>query len=112
MSYGLALPGVFLYSGDTKPIPEVITSLAPNSEIIFHDLSLSNQPSHTFIGELAAYTPEVLARCYFYHLKDENDIKKVEHAGYDAVRPGQTFNLQQYPEHTRKVAETDLQMVE
>lgn len=73
-SYGLCLRGRFLYSGDTKPIPEMIAYLASQGEVIFHDLSLFNQPSHTFLEELNQYPDTILARCVFYHLSKESDL--------------------------------------
>lgn len=92
-SYGLALSGKFLYSGDTKPIPEVINFHASNGELIFHDLSLTNQPSHTFVDELTCYTKNVLSRCWFYHLSNADDVQQCEERGFNVVKPNQTFTL-------------------
>ena len=92
-SFGLSLPGVFLYSGDTKPIPEIINHLASQGEVIFHDLSLSAQPSHTYISEIKQYTENVLSRCYFYHLGSKRDQEYCEAQGLNIVRAGDTFVL-------------------
>lgn len=92
-SFGLTLPGKFLYSGDTKPIPEIINSLASQGERIFHDLSTFDQPSHTYIGELNAYTDNVLSRCVFYHLANDADRRKCEKKGLKVVSDGETFTL-------------------
>lgn len=94
-SFGLSLPGVFLYSGDTKPIPEIINHLASQGEIIFHDLSLFPQPSHTHIDELPQYTKNVLSRCYFYHLSSEKDHLICAEKGLKLVKPGDSFRFGQ-----------------
>lgn len=80
-SFGIALRGVFLYTGDTKPIPEIINHLASQGELIFHDLSLFNQPSHTYIDELTCYTPSVLSRCVFYHLSNHEQVASCRKKG-------------------------------
>ena len=46
-AFGLALEGRFLYTGDTRPIPEVVNCFASHGEPIFHDCALSANPSHT-----------------------------------------------------------------
>lgn len=92
-SFGICLPGRFLYSGDTKPIPEIINSLASQGELIFHDLSMTDQPSHTHFGELCAYTDNILSRCVFYHLSGTEDIRLCEEKGLRVVKPNEKFNL-------------------
>jgi ribonuclease BN (tRNA processing enzyme) len=92
-SFGVSLPGRFLFSGDTKPIPEVINTIARNGEVIFHDLSLSNQPSHTYIEELCTYPKSVIDRCRFYHLGSREQISTVESLGYSVCRQGETIPL-------------------
>lgn len=92
-SFGIALPGVFLYTGDTKPIPEVINSIASQGEVIFHDLSMSNQPSHTWIEELHAYTENVLSRCVFYHLANPGDVQRCKDKGLRVVETTGFFTL-------------------
>lgn len=81
-SFGIALPGVFFYSGDTKPIPEVINTFASNDETIFHDMSLSHQPSHSYLDEiLVAYKQDILTRCLFYHLSKNEDREALSKMG-------------------------------
>lgn len=92
-SFGIAVPGKFLYSGDTKPIPEIINYHASQGEWIFHDLSLAKQPSHTYIDELDCYTDNVLSRCAFYHLGNNVDIIECERRGLRVVRPDEIFEL-------------------
>tara|TARA_B100000700_G_scaffold330947_1_gene460215 strand:+ start:1070 stop:1786 length:717 start_codon:yes stop_codon:yes gene_type:complete len=92
-SFGISLPGRFLYTGDTKPIPEIINSLASQGETIFHDLSMNDQPSHTYIGELNRYTSNVLSRCVFYHLANRDDQRECESRGLRVVRQSDTFEI-------------------
>lgn len=92
-SYGISVPGKFLYSGDTKPIPEIINYHASQGEMIFHDLSLSEQPSHTHINELDCYTENVLSRCVFYHLSNKDAVDECKRRGLNVVSPNSTFTL-------------------
>ena len=93
-AYGLALPGVFLYSGDTRPIPEVLSLWAAGSEPVFHDASLRGNPSHTGLEDLEReYSPEQRGRMVLYHLGGEEDCQAAEAAGYRVARPGDVFTL-------------------
>lgn len=93
-SYGICLPGVFLFSGDTKPIPEVILSIASHGEVIFHDLSLNEQPSHTHYVELVScYPKSILERCQFYHLSTSKDIDACHQKGLRVVPVGEPIKL-------------------
>jgi ribonuclease BN (tRNA processing enzyme) len=67
-AFGLALMGSFLYTGDTRPIPDVLRRFAPGQETIFHDCALTPSPSHTGLSDLFEnYDPEVLQRIICYH---------------------------------------------
>lgn len=87
-SYGICLPGRFLYTGDTKPIPEKIAGFASQGETIFHDLSLSEQPSHTFLNELSQYPKSIIERCFFYHLSCARDVEVCRQKGLRIVDSG------------------------
>lgn len=87
-SYGLSLPGKFLFSGDTKPIPEVVTSLASQGEIIFHDASASIQPSHSYLNEiLQSYSENYRERMWLYHLANKDSQKVAKEMGFQVVEP-------------------------
>jgi len=67
-AYGLRLPGSLIWSGDTRPIPEVLRQYAQTGELIAHDCGLTGNPSHSGIDDLEReYPREWLARCIFYH---------------------------------------------
>ncbi len=93
-SFGLALPGRFFYSGDTRPIPEWVNALASQGESIFHDVTLVANPSHTGLEDLhREYSPEQLQRMVAYHLDSEESCRAVEAAGLRVARPGDVFAL-------------------
>ncbi|MHA7927495.1 MAG: MBL fold metallo-hydrolase [Marinobacter sp.] len=43
-AFGLALPGYFVYTGDTRPIPEQLVAHAGRGELIFHDATTTATP--------------------------------------------------------------------
>ncbi|MCV2884262.1 MBL fold metallo-hydrolase [Aestuariibacter sp. AA17] len=72
-SFALHMPGVLFYTGDTKPIPEILHYLV-GTEIIFHDCCIKSNPSHTSLDELLSqYDPSILNRIVVYHYSSEQD---------------------------------------
>ncbi len=94
-SFGLSLPGHFVFSSDTKPIPEVLNRYASSNELIFHDVSDRPQPSHTTIDELSAYEPRLLERMWFYHLPDANCEAILRKKGFNIVDARMMFEFTQ-----------------
>ena len=93
-AYGLALEGVFLYSGDTRPVPEIVNRFACRGEVVFHDCCVSESPSHTGLGELREeYTPGQVARMVLYHYESERAATCMEGHGYRVARRGDRFAL-------------------
>ena len=89
-AYGAALEGSFLYTGDTRPIPEIINHYACRGEPILHDCGLRQNPSHTGVHELAAhYQPEQLRRLVLYHYESQEAGDELEKLGYRVARPKQ-----------------------
>ncbi|MGB5832483.1 MAG: MBL fold metallo-hydrolase [Thiohalocapsa sp.] len=102
-AFGLSLEGVFLYSGDTRPIPEVINRYAKRGEWIFHDCCSVPNPSHTGVGDIRAeYKPEQWQRMVLYHYESEQAGALIENQGLRIVRRGQRFDLDQRPPLTTK----------
>ncbi|MDE1892909.1 MAG: MBL fold metallo-hydrolase [Pseudomonadota bacterium] len=67
-SYGLALDGSFVYTGDTRPIPELLARYAAGHELIAHDCSLVGNPSHSGIDDIEREYDAVLRqRMLLYH---------------------------------------------
>lgn len=93
-SFSLSLPGRFFYTGDTKPIPEVLHHHAAHGEVILHDCSLLTNPSHSGVQELAeSYEPSLLSRIRLYHYANEQEAKQLEREGFKVVRGGERIEL-------------------
>jgi len=91
--HGLALKGRFLFTGDTKAIPETIASIASQGEVIFHDISLFNQPSHMTLHELSQYPKNILDRLMFYHLDSCSDSETLKEKGLLCVKNGVMYQV-------------------
>lgn len=93
-SYALHLPGVLFYSGDTRPIPEILCHEMSGQERIFHDCGLQPNPSHTGLDDLAReYPPALRQRFVLYHYANEQAAATLEQAGYQVARPGDSISL-------------------
>jgi hypothetical protein len=67
-AYGLRLQGALTWSGDTRPIPEMLARFASDNELIAHDCGLHGNPSHTGVDDLEReYSAELQARMMLYH---------------------------------------------
>lgn len=95
-SYALQFPGYLFYSGDTRPIPELLHHVSLRSEIIFHDCGLHANPSHTGLEDLAReYRDDIRARLVLYHYDDADAGNALKQAGYDIAEPGKCFRITQ-----------------
>lgn len=93
-AYGVALNGAFLYTGDTRPIPEVVNAFGCHGELIFHDCGIGHNPSHTSIDEINKYyRPEQAERMVFYHYESLQAGREIEGRGYKIAAAGQRFLL-------------------
>ncbi|MCD9007510.1 MBL fold metallo-hydrolase [Luteimonas sp. XNQY3] len=93
-AYGLRLPGSLVWSGDTRPIPEMLARFADRDELVAHDCGLHGNPSHSGIDDLQReYPRELLARCVLYHYASEEDGAALEARGQRIARPGARFAL-------------------
>jgi len=82
-SYGLALDGSFVYTGDTRPIPEVLVHQAGDRGVIAHDCSLVGNPSHTGIDDIEREYPDALrSRLLLYHYGSAADGAALVARGY------------------------------
>lgn len=96
-SFGLALRGAFFYSGDSRPVPELMSRFASAEEIIFHDCAEIGSPAHSGLADLQReYPAEILTRTVAYHYESEEAARRLELAGVKVARPGQCFALK-YP---------------
>lgn len=93
-AYGLRLRGSFVYSGDTRPIPEMLACHADADETIVHDCAVHGNPSHTGIDDLEReYAPELQRRMVLYHYESERDGAELERRGHRIARPGEVLAL-------------------
>lgn len=93
-SQGLALRGAFVYTGDTRPIPEQLLLHAAGDELICHDCGLHPNPSHTGLADLAVEYPETLRRrLLLYHYGSDADGEALVAAGHRIARPGMRVEL-------------------
>lgn len=94
-AFGLALPGCFVYTGDTRPIPEQLIAHAGRGELIFHDATTSTNPAHTALDDLkreyAAH--KVLDRLVLYHFDSAAERQLAEAEGWKTVRLGVVYQF-------------------
>jgi ribonuclease BN (tRNA processing enzyme) len=93
-AFGLALEGRFVYTGDTRPIPETLNRFASRGERIFHDCGSVPNPSHTAIQDIQReYKEEQWRRMVFYHYESEAAGRLIEKAGFRVARRGERIAL-------------------
>jgi ribonuclease BN (tRNA processing enzyme) len=91
-AFGLALRGRFLYTGDTRPIPEALAAFAADGGPVFHDCALHANPSHTGVSDLARhYPPALRERLVLYHYESDTAGRALEAQGYRIARAGDAF---------------------
>jgi phosphoribosyl 1,2-cyclic phosphodiesterase len=82
-SFGVALRGAFAWTGDTRPIPEMLAQHAPPAALIAHDCALAGNPSHSGADDLdREYTKEQRARMVLYHYGSVADGVELAARGY------------------------------
>ena len=93
-AFGLALQSAFVFTGDTRPVPEVLAHYAAGQETVFHDCALHGNPSHTGIDDLGHfYSDEQRARLVLYHYESSLAGEQMRSRGYRVARAGEQFQL-------------------
>jgi ribonuclease BN (tRNA processing enzyme) len=93
-SFGLALGGSFAWTGDTRPIPEMLAVHAGDGEIVAHDCALHGNPSHTGVDDLSReYSEELRRRLVLYHYGSADDAAALERHGYRVARADEAIEL-------------------
>lgn len=93
-SFALHLAGVFFYSGDTRPIPEIIHHYCTQDETIFHDCSVIGNPSHSGIDDIIReYRQDILQRLFVYHYHHSNERQLFLNAGLQSVEANIAYDL-------------------
>ncbi len=93
-AFGLRLRGALVWTGDTRPIPEMLARFADDGELIAHDCGLHGNPSHTGVDDLEReYPRELLQRMMLYHYASEADAEVLRARGHRVARPGELLAL-------------------
>ena len=93
-AFGLRLRGSVVWTGDTRPIPEMLARFADAGELVAHDCGLHGNPSHSGIEDLEReYPPELLARCLLYHYASAADGEAMRARGHRVARAGEAVEL-------------------
>jgi len=93
-SWGLALWGSFVYTGDTRPIPEIIDNYGSGTELVAHDCGLKGNPSHTGLDDLQReYSQACRNRMVIYHYGSAQDGAALRESGLRVAEAGSRFEL-------------------
>lgn len=93
-SFGVGLDGSFAYTGDTRPIPEVLARYAGGGELMAHDCGLVGNPSHTGVDDLEREYPAALrSRLLLYHYGSAADGAALVARGYRIARANERIAL-------------------
>ncbi|UXA52288.1 MBL fold metallo-hydrolase [Xanthomonas prunicola] len=93
-AYGLRLKGALVWTGDTRPIPEMLKRYADDSELIAHDCGVHGNPSHTGVDDLEReYPQDLLSRMLLYHYASDADGDVLRARGHRVAVPGQYLAL-------------------
>jgi len=93
-SFGIALRGCFAWTGDTRPIPEMLEQHARGNTLVAHDCTLTGNPSHTGLEDLQREYPEPLRRrLLLYHYASAEDARELTRYGYRVAEPGMRYPL-------------------
>jgi ribonuclease BN (tRNA processing enzyme) len=88
-SFGVALNGSFAFTGDTRPIPEVLAQYAGSQELIAHDCGLVGNPSHTGVDDVEReYDAALRGRLLLYHYGSVADGTTLAARGYKVAATG------------------------
>lgn len=95
-AYGLRLHGSVVWTGDTRPIPEMLARFADAGELVAHDCALHGNPSHSGIEDLEREYPQaLLERCLLYHYGNREEGEILAARGYRVAHPGEVVALRE-----------------
>lgn len=93
-AYGLRLRGAMVWTGDTRPIPEMLALHADRGEIIAHDCALVGNPSHSGVDDLEReYPPALLSRCVLYHYGSAAEGDQLRARSHRVAYPAEVIAL-------------------
>lgn len=93
-AFGLRLHGSLAWTGDTRPIAEMLAKFADAGELVAHDCALRGNPSHSGIEDLEREYPRTLLdRLLLYHYASAAEGDALAARGYRVARPGAVVSL-------------------
>lgn len=93
-AFGLRLRGSVVWTGDTRPIPEMLAAHADAGELIAHDCALVGNPSHSGVDDLQReYSPELLSRCVLYHYGSAAEGESLRARSHRVASPADVIGL-------------------
>jgi hypothetical protein len=93
-AFGLRLQGSLVWTGDTRPIPEMLARFAGDGELVAHDCALDGNPSHSGIDDLEReYPAPLLARCVLYHYASFDHGDALRARGHQVAAAGDVLPL-------------------
>jgi ribonuclease BN (tRNA processing enzyme) len=93
-AFGLRLPGALVWTGDTRPIPEMLARHADAGELIAHDCALVGNPSHSGVDDLEReYEAGLLSRCVLYHYGSAGDGEALRARSHRVADAGEVLPL-------------------
>ena len=110
-AFALALRGSFVWTGDTRPIPEMLSRYASACELVAHDCGLHGNPSHSGLNDLEReYPVELRQRLLLYHYGSAADGAAMAARGYRVAQPRERVSLNA-PSIELRGARSDLRVV-
>ncbi len=93
-SFGLGLRGSMVWTGDTRPIPEILSCIAGSQELVAHDCVVHGNPSHSGIDDLEReYPAELRERLILYHYGSAAEADTLRERGYRVADRGEEVVL-------------------
>ena len=93
-AYGLRLAGSVVWTGDTRPIPEMLARHADAGELVAHDCALVGNPSHSGVDDLEReYDADLRSRLLLYHYGSAAEGEALRARGHRVAAPGESVPL-------------------
>lgn len=93
-SFGLALHGSFVFTGDTRPVPEMLAQYAASGERVLHDCGLVGNPSHSGVDDLLReYDRPTQQQLVLYHYGSAADGERLRAHGFAIAQTGAAIVL-------------------
>jgi ribonuclease BN (tRNA processing enzyme) len=96
-AYAIGLRGSFVWTGDTRPIPEQLQAFGDGRELIAHDCTVTGNPSHTGLADIEREYPAALReRLVLYHYATVEDAELMRKRGFRVASAGEEHALAEW----------------